>query len=101
MDVVPINYIAILLCAVVTMAIGFAWYGPLFGKLWSRLMGFGEMTPEKMKEMQKAAMPGYAASFAGSLVMAYVLAHAARVHSTRHLGRNPLGQREAARALVH
>ncbi|MEK9176862.1 MAG: DUF1761 domain-containing protein [Patescibacteria group bacterium] len=82
---IPINYVAILISAVVTMVIGFIWYGPLFGKLWSKLMGFGEMTPEKMKEMQKAAMPGYVASFVGALVMAYVLAHAL-VFASAYLG---------------
>ena len=82
MDSVPINYIAILLAAVVTMVIGFLWYGPLFGKPWSKLMGWGEMAPEKMKEMQKKAMPGYAVQFVGALVMAFVLGHALIFSST-------------------
>lgn len=72
---VPVNYLAVLACAIANMAIGFAWYGPLFGKKWSELMGWSPMTPEKMEEMKKKAMPGYAASFAGALVMAYVLSH--------------------------
>ncbi len=72
---VPINYLAVVACAVAAMAIGFVWYGPLFGKKWSELMGWGAMTPEALKEKQKAAMPGYAVSFVGALVMAYVLAH--------------------------
>lgn len=72
---VPINYLAVIVAAVATMVIGFLWYGPLFGKQWSRLMGWGEMTPEKMKEMQKKAVPGYAIQFIGALFMAYVLAH--------------------------
>jgi hypothetical protein len=33
------------------------------------------MTPEKMQEKQKEAMPGYAISFVGALLMAYVLSH--------------------------
>ncbi len=72
---IPINYLAILACGIANMVIGFLWYGPLFGKKWSQLMGGGEMTPEKMAEMQKKAMPGYAVSFVAALVMAYVLAH--------------------------
>jgi hypothetical protein len=72
---VIINYVAVAVAAIATMIIGFAWYGPLFGKVWSRLMGWGEMTPEKMKEMQKKAMPAYAVNFVGALVMGYVLAH--------------------------
>lgn len=73
---VPINLFAVIASAVVMMIIGFLWYGPLFGKPWSKMMGWGEMTPEKMKEMQKKAMPGYAISFVGSLLMAFVFAHA-------------------------
>jgi hypothetical protein len=72
---VPINYLAVLACGVVAMIVGFLWYGPIFGKQWSALMGWGTMTPEQLKEKQKAAMPGYIASFVGALVMAYVLAH--------------------------
>lgn len=72
---VPINYLAVLLSAIVAMVIGFLWYGPLFGKKWSELMGWGPMTPEKMAEMQKKARPAYVITFVGALVMAYVLAH--------------------------
>jgi hypothetical protein len=73
---VPINYLAVIVSAIATMVIGFLWYGPLFGKTWSMLMGWKDMSPEKMKEMQKQAMPGYVVSFIGALVMAYILAHA-------------------------
>ena len=45
---IPINYLAVLAAAVSNMVLGFLWYGPLFGKTWSKLMGWGEMTPEKM-----------------------------------------------------
>src|SRR5262245_51700624 len=72
---VPVNYLAVLASAVAMMVLGFLWYGPLFGKTWSRLMGWGEMTPEKMAEMQKKARPGYAITFVGALLMAYVLSH--------------------------
>lgn len=72
---VPINFLAIIAAAVATMVIGFLWYGPLFGKQWSRLMGWGEMTPEKMKEMQKKALPGYTIQFVGALFMACVFAY--------------------------
>ncbi len=72
---VAVNYLAILACGIAAMALGFLWYGPLFGKTWAHLMGWGEMSPEQMKAKQKVAMPGYIASFIGALVMAYVLAH--------------------------
>lgn len=72
---VSINYVAILACGVAALGLGFLWYGPLFGKAWSNLMGWGDMSPEQLKAKQKEAMPGYIASFIGALAMAYVLAH--------------------------
>jgi len=55
------------------MALGFLWYGPLFGKMWMKLSG---MTKEKMEEAKKKGMTtGYILSFVGALVMAYVPSH--------------------------
>ena len=34
-----INFLAVLVGGVINMAVGFVWYGPLFGKLWLRLIG--------------------------------------------------------------
>jgi hypothetical protein len=79
---IPINYLAVLVAAIFNMVLGFLWYGPLFGKRWSALMGWGEMTAEKIAEKQKAARPAYAISFLGALVMAYVLAHSLVFAST-------------------
>ena len=86
---VPVNYLAVLACGVAAMGIGFLWYGPLFGKQWSALMGWGEMTPEKMAEMQKSARPAYAITFIGSLIMAFVLAHSI-VFASTYLGESGL-----------
>src|SRR5258708_15873212 len=72
--VVPINYLAVLVAALLSMPIGFLWYGPLFGKPWMKEMG---MTKEKMTEAKKKGMgKSYLLMFLGSLVMSYVLAHA-------------------------
>lgn len=73
---IPINYWAVLFAAIANMVIGFVWYGPLFGKKWSELMGWGEMTPELLAEKQKAARMSYAITFVMALLMAYGLAHA-------------------------
>lgn len=72
---VPINYFAVLLAALSSLPLGFLWYGPLFGKQWIKLSG---MTEEKMKKAKESGQDkkGYAISFLGALVMAYVLAHA-------------------------
>lgn len=78
--VVPINLVAVLMAAVASMGLGYLWYGPLFGKLWMKEMGMNG------SDMSKAAKKGmtktYAVMFVGSLVMAYVLAHAIVFAST-------------------
>ena len=71
---VPINYWAVLIAAVASMALGFLWYGPLFGKIWMTLSGMTDETIALAKS--KGMGKGYALSFLGSLVMSYVLAHA-------------------------
>lgn len=70
---VPINYWAVLVSAVLAMVWGFVWYGPLFGKMWIREMGW---TDEQVKMGQsKSMMKQYVLQALGALVMAFVLAH--------------------------
>jgi hypothetical protein len=77
---VPVNYLAILAAAVLSMALGAMWYGPLFGKPWMMLMG---VSRENMKGMKpNDMMKLYGIQFVGSLVMAFVLSHALVFAST-------------------
>jgi len=70
---ITINYMAVLVAAVVNMVIGYLWYGPVFGKRWQKLMGF---THEQLEAMRKKSMgTSYALLFVVSVVMAYVLAY--------------------------
>jgi len=69
---ININYIAVLVAAVASMAVGFLWYGVLFMKPWMRMMGY---TKENMSGMAMTPGKAYTLQFIGSLVMAYVLAH--------------------------
>lgn len=69
---VAVNYTAVLVAAVVYMALGFLWYGPLFGKAWMRLVG---MTKADMNKAKKGMGKTYLISFVGAVVMAYVLYH--------------------------
>lgn len=71
--VVEINYLAVLAAAVLNMAIGALWYGPVFGRSWMSLTGLTESDIEKAKEKGMGRL--YLAGFAGALVMSYVLAH--------------------------
>lgn len=74
---VPIDMLSVLVAAFAGMAVGFAWYGPLFGKQWIVLMGW---TPAQIADGQKQmqgskAFKTYALAFLGTVLMADVLAH--------------------------
>ena len=71
MNDVIINYWAVLVAGVANMAVGFLWYGPLFGRTWKGLMGF---TDESIKSMKMTPAMSMAGGFIVSLIMAYVLA---------------------------
>jgi len=65
-----LNYWALIVAAVANMAIGFLWYGPLFGKQWKKLMGF---TDESLKNMPLSATSAMALGAVNSLVIAFML----------------------------
>ena len=73
---VPINYLAVLVCGIVNTVIGFLWYGPLFGKPWMAMMNITKADMEKFKASGKSMTPMYIITFVAGLVMAFVLAHA-------------------------
>lgn len=73
--VVAVNYVALLGCVVFSMVVGMVWYGPLFGKLWSREMGWNEADKEAAMSKRGGMAATYALTALGSLVMAYVLHH--------------------------
>lgn len=63
------NWLAIIVAAIVQVVIGFIWYGPLFGKTWMAMMGLTQQS------ISRAGMTKtYAWTVVGSLVTAYVLA---------------------------
>ena len=70
-----INYIAVAVCAVLSMVVGFVWYGPLFGKKWMEIAGMDKETEERRKEMMKDTPKLYVAQFLISLGQVYILAH--------------------------
>jgi hypothetical protein len=69
-----INYWAVLLAAIVCVALGATWFGPLFGKVWMKAIDV-EMPKEITKAMQRAMMRSYALVALSAFVMAFVLAH--------------------------
>jgi hypothetical protein len=67
-----VNYLAVLVAAIVNMAIGALWYSPsLFGKRWMELVG---IRPEDAERRAAGARRAYSWTFVASLVMAYALA---------------------------
>ncbi len=72
---IQINYLAILICVVASMPLGFLWFGPLFGLAWAKEMGLQGMPVPGPREMVKSLT-----LFAlGSLLIAFVLAHSIEV----------------------
>jgi len=68
MPQVDVNYLAVIVAAVLQMVLGFLWYGPLFGKMW---MGFMKITPSKVS--QQVMVRTYVWTAVMSLITAYVL----------------------------
>ena len=77
---VPINYLAVVVSAILAMIIGYLWYGPLFGKRWAHLTHLpeGAMANPKSKEVRMS----YAIMALGALLMSFMLAHAVIFAST-------------------
>ena len=69
---IEVNYVAVLIAAIVSIVVGFVWYTVLFGKQWTKLMGF---TKESMEQAKKGMGKTYSISFVLGLVTAYVLFH--------------------------
>lgn len=69
--ILAINYIAVLVSAIIGFVIGMAWY-KVFGRQWMSLMG---LTPEKLQGMKKGMAKPMLGGFVATLIMAFVLAH--------------------------
>ena len=68
---IVINHLAVLVCVIAAMPVGYLWFGPLFGKAWARQMGMEDMEQPGGGAMAKSLLL-YAL---GSLLIAFVLAH--------------------------
>ena len=70
-----INYWAVLVCAILSMPLGMLWYGTMFGKKWTEIIGATNQDLEARKKMQKSAGPLYLVQFLLVLFQAWVLAY--------------------------
>ena len=68
MDTIPVNWLAVIVAAVVKFAIGAVWFTALFGKRWRQLQGVPEGAST---EGIGTAM---IVQIVGDLIMAYILA---------------------------
>ncbi len=66
---------AVLGIGIFSMILGFIWYGPLFGRKWSEMIGVNPDDLEAVKKMQKNAGPLYGVQFLLTMFQMYVLAH--------------------------
>ena len=70
---VSVNYLAVLAAAIAAMVLGFLWYGPLFGKMWMKLMNIDKKKIDESKK--KGMVVNYIIMIISTLVMSYTLAH--------------------------
>lgn len=69
---VEVNYLAVFLAAVSSMAVGAFWYTPsVFGKPWMKLTKVDPNRPQPARQMVMT----FGLAFVASLLTAYVLAH--------------------------
>jgi len=69
---VDINYLAVLVAAIVYYLGGALWYSPiLFGNTWMGLVG---LTEEKIKERQKEAWKSYLTAAVSAILISYGIA---------------------------
>ncbi len=62
---IGINYLAVVVAAVISFVLGMIWHGPLFGKAWAAARG---ITPEQM-EQGKKEMPRFMVLIAVALLV--------------------------------
>ena len=66
---IPVNYLAVFVAAIVNFVIGFLFHGPVLGKTWMKLANIHPTGNEKFKDM----IPQMVQNFIANLVFAYVL----------------------------
>lgn len=69
MEMAAINWLAVVAASLVGFALGFVWYGPLFGKPWMASVG---MTEEDAEKGNMTKIFGF--TFVFQFIMAYCLA---------------------------
>ncbi len=81
---IHLNPLALLAAVVASMAIGFLWFGPLFGRAWAKEMNF----PPDFKPSSASMIKATLLQLVGTVLTVYVLAHTEEIWrpSTWNLG---------------
>lgn len=70
---IEVNFVAVILAAIVNMVLGFLWYSPMvLGKQW---MSEKHLSAESLKKAQSEMGKLYGLSFVAAIITAYVLTH--------------------------
>lgn len=69
-----VNYVAILVAALLQFVFGAIWYTPVFGKLWGKIHGFDKVSKEVQQKMMKQMGPYLVMQFAVTILTTVVLA---------------------------
>lgn len=69
-----INYVAVLVAAVAQFIFGAIWYMPIFGKMWGKIHGFDQVSPEEQKAMMSKMAPLLLTQFIFTIVTSAVFA---------------------------
>lgn len=71
MEQIHVSLTAVLVAVIANFFVGYLWYGPLFGKIWAKEMGF-DMS---VKPPSGVMIRGLIFSLLGSFFLAFVFAH--------------------------
>src|SRR3989344_1137416 len=85
---IDVNYIAVVVSAVAAMALGFFWYGPIFGKQWVAYMGWSESDMEEARA--KGMAKSYSLMIVSTLLMSYMLANGIALFAVAYPTDEPL-----------
>lgn len=77
MNILDVNWIAVLAAAVMGFVVGGIWYGPIMGKKWMGAVGLSE---EDVKQGNMGAI--YGGAFAFSILASWTLAHTFATYMT-------------------
>src|SRR3954470_21766025 len=84
---ITLNWWAILTAIVVAFFFGFAWYGPIFGKTWAKMMGMNCEQKPDMAVMRKALV----IQIVGLFLITFCLDHTLQVWHPSVWGVGPDG----------